>query len=115
MHLYGYGGFEVSEYAYYRSPVGKLWLERGGTSVVANIRRVDAFERESNGEAFLFAQDPVTPMQMKLVDVTRESAPVVLKRMPELFDARGLVVTRHEAVAEDGERIPYVQVGPASQ
>ena len=88
----------------------------GGVPAIgfANIRRVDAFERESNGEAFLFAQDPVTPMEMKLVDVTRESAPVVLKRMPELFDSSGLVVTRHEAVAEDGERIPYVQVGPAT-
>lgn len=38
VHLYGYGGFEVSEQPYYRSHKGKHWLERGGTSVVANIR-----------------------------------------------------------------------------
>jgi prolyl oligopeptidase len=38
VHLYGYGGFEVSERPYYRSHIGKLWLERGGVSVVANIR-----------------------------------------------------------------------------
>ena len=38
VHLYGYGGFEVSELPYYRSAVGKLWLERGGTGVVATLR-----------------------------------------------------------------------------
>jgi len=38
VHLYGYGGFAVSQLPYYNSAVGKLWLERGGTSVVANIR-----------------------------------------------------------------------------
>ncbi len=51
---------------------------------------------------------------MKLVNVGSQAAPVVLKRMPALFDASGLVVTRHEALAQDGERIPYVQVGPAA-
>jgi len=38
VHLYGYGGFAVSQLPYYNSAVGKLWLECGGTSVVANIR-----------------------------------------------------------------------------
>ena len=38
VHLYGYGGFEVSELPYYRAGVGKLWLERGGTGVVATLR-----------------------------------------------------------------------------
>ena len=38
VHLYGYGGFEVSELPCYRSAVGKLWLERGGTGVVATLR-----------------------------------------------------------------------------
>jgi len=37
-HLSGYGGFGISQLPYYNSAVGKLWLERGGTSVVANIR-----------------------------------------------------------------------------
>lgn len=36
--LYGYGGFEISETPAYWATVGKLWLERGGTFVVANIR-----------------------------------------------------------------------------
>ena len=38
VHLWGYGGFEVSTLPSYRIGIGKLWLERGGTSVIANIR-----------------------------------------------------------------------------
>jgi prolyl oligopeptidase len=38
VHTSGYGGFGISQLPYYNSAVGKLWLERGGTSVVANIR-----------------------------------------------------------------------------
>jgi len=36
--LYGYGGFEISMTPGYAAVVGKLWLERGGVYVVANIR-----------------------------------------------------------------------------
>jgi prolyl oligopeptidase len=36
--LYAYGGFQVSETPYYSGMLGKLWLERGGTFVLANIR-----------------------------------------------------------------------------
>ncbi len=36
--LYGYGGFAVSMTPYYSSNIGKLWLERGGVFVLANIR-----------------------------------------------------------------------------
>ena len=38
VHLSGYGGFAVSRLPAYSVVTGKLWLERGGTSVVANIR-----------------------------------------------------------------------------
>ncbi len=38
VHLSGYGGFGISQLPYYNPSVGKLWLERGGTGVVANIR-----------------------------------------------------------------------------
>ena len=101
------------------TPAPDGWRRRplaGGTAVgVLGLRGLDEFEREANGEALVYAQDPVTPMQMRLIDVTRDAAPVVLKRMPELFDPSGLVVTRHEATADDGERIPYFQVGPAAK
>lgn len=36
--LYGYGGFEISLTPGYAPGVGRGWLERGGTYVVANIR-----------------------------------------------------------------------------
>ena len=38
VHLTGYGGFAVPSLPCYNSAIGKLWLERGGTHVVANIR-----------------------------------------------------------------------------
>lgn len=36
--LYGYGGFEVSLTPYYLGSTGKIWAEKGGAWVVANIR-----------------------------------------------------------------------------
>ena len=36
--LYGYGGFQVSMTPSYSGAMGKLWLERGGVYVMANIR-----------------------------------------------------------------------------
>jgi prolyl oligopeptidase len=36
--LYAYGGFQVSMTPFYSAISGKLWLERGGVFVVANIR-----------------------------------------------------------------------------
>ena len=38
VHLSGYGGFAISRLPGYGVVSGKLWLERGGTAVVANIR-----------------------------------------------------------------------------
>lgn len=36
--MFGYGGFQISFPPTYRPELGKLWLERGGAYVVANIR-----------------------------------------------------------------------------
>lgn len=36
--IYAYGGFEVSQLPSYSGNVGKLWLEKGGAYVLANIR-----------------------------------------------------------------------------
>ena len=36
--LYGYGGFEISETPVYSANFGRLWLTKGGTYVLANIR-----------------------------------------------------------------------------
>ena len=36
--MYGYGGFELSKPPIYLPEMGKIWLERGGAYVIANIR-----------------------------------------------------------------------------
>ncbi len=36
--MFGYGGFQVAEVPIYRPEMGKLWLERGGAYVLADIR-----------------------------------------------------------------------------
>ena len=38
VQMFGYGGFELSEPPVYIPQMGKLWLERGGAYVIANIR-----------------------------------------------------------------------------
>jgi prolyl oligopeptidase len=38
VQMFGYGGFQLSETPAYRPEMGKLWLEKGGAYVVANIR-----------------------------------------------------------------------------
>ena len=38
VQMFGYGGFQVSEVPIYRPEMGKLWLERGGAYVLADIR-----------------------------------------------------------------------------
>jgi prolyl oligopeptidase len=46
VHLSGYGGFGVPHLPHYNSAVGKLWLERGGTAIVAHIRGGGEFGTE---------------------------------------------------------------------
>ncbi len=70
---------------------------------------LDADTMEQDGTLLGAVQDPLTPPSLLLLT---GGEPEVLKRAPIAFDAAGLVVTRHEAVSTDGERIPYVQVGP---
>ena len=74
----------------------------------------DSEEEESDGSLLALVQDPLTPPTLLLVPPDL-AAPTVLKQAPAAFDASGLVVTRHEAISSDGERIPYVQTGPARQ
>jgi prolyl oligopeptidase len=80
---------------------------------VANVWRLDDEEAESNGDLLCDVQDPVTPATLTLIEP--DKAPTVLRRAPRTFTADGLLVTRHEARSLDGERIPYVQVGPGEE
>lgn len=78
---------------------------------VVDVWRLDADEADSNGDLLAVIQDPLTPASLMLIEGV--AAPTVLKRAPRTFSADGLVVTQHEAISIDGERIPYVQTGPA--
>jgi prolyl oligopeptidase len=80
---------------------------------VVHVWRVDIEEAESNGDLFANVQDPVTPSSLMLMEPGR--GPIVLKQAPRTFTAEGLAVTQHEALSVDGERIPYTQVGPATE
>jgi len=68
---------------------------------------------EDDGETskdFLLMRDGfLEPTSLNIV--TPGKAPELLKQLPPRFDASGLAVTQHEAIADDGVRIPYFQVG----
>jgi prolyl oligopeptidase len=80
---------------------------------VAHVWPLDVRTEESTGDLLASAQDPLTPASLFLVPPS--TAPQLLKRAPQAFDPSGLVVTRHEALSDDGTRIPYVQAGPPGE
>jgi prolyl oligopeptidase len=80
----------------------------------ASVWPLDADPEEADGALLALTQDPLTPPTLLLTRADL-AAPEILKRTQPAFDASGLVVTRHEAVSVDGERIPYVQSGPPGE
>jgi prolyl oligopeptidase len=80
---------------------------------VVDVWRLDTEESESNGDLLANLQDPLTPSSLMLIESF--AAPALLKRAPRTFSAAGLVVTQHEAISIDGERIPYVQTAPDAE
>jgi prolyl oligopeptidase len=80
---------------------------------VVDVWRLDSRESEGNGDLLANIQDPVTPSSLMLIEPIE--SPMLLKQAPRIFSADGLLVTKHEAISTDGERIPYVQTGPATE
>jgi prolyl oligopeptidase len=80
---------------------------------VVSVSSLDVESSESNGDLLAIVQDPLTPPSLMLIAKGR--SPAVLKRSPPAFSPDGLVVTRHEAISVDGERIPYTQTGPTGE
>jgi prolyl oligopeptidase len=80
---------------------------------VANLWPLDVEERESNGDLLANVEGPLTPPSFMLLEPGKTWQ--VLKRAPEAFSPNGLVLSRHEAISIDGERIPYTQVGPKGE
>jgi prolyl oligopeptidase len=77
---------------------------------VVDVWPLDADVSESNGDLLANVQDPLTPPSLMLIEGVGN--PALLKQAPQTFSADGLVITQHEAISVDGERIPYVQTGP---
>lgn len=69
---------------------------------------IDSDPMEADGTLLAAVQSPLTPPSLVMVRGSTET----LKQAPAAFDPAGLVTTRHEAISLDGERIPYIQVGP---
>ncbi len=80
---------------------------------VVDVWRLDGDEAESNGDLLANIQDPLTPPALMLIE--KIGSPTPLKQAPRTFSPEGLVVTQHEAISVDGERIPYVQTGPSTE
>ncbi|MBN8989996.1 MAG: S9 family peptidase [Rhizobiales bacterium] len=80
---------------------------------VVDVWRLDRDESENNGDLLANIQDPLSPPSLMLIESV--GSPALLKQAPKTFSADGLVVTQHEAISVDGERIPYVQTGPATE
>lgn len=104
--LYGYGGFEVSLTPSYSATFGKLWLEKGGVHVVANIRGGgefgpgwhDAARAENRQKAFddfaavaadLIRRGITTPKQLGIMGGSNGGLLVstVMTQHPELLGA----------------------------
>jgi prolyl oligopeptidase len=86
-------------------------LPRIGT---VDLWSLDADEAESTGELLATTQTPIDPPALLLL-APELPTPALLRQSPGAFDPGEAVVTRHEAIAADGERIPYVQVGPPGE
>jgi prolyl oligopeptidase len=104
--MFGYGGFQVSETPAYRPELGKLWLERGGAYVLANIRGGgeygpawhEAARRENRQRAFddfaavardLIARKVTSPRRLGIYGRSNGGVltSVSITQHPELFAA----------------------------
>ncbi|OLT48587.1 prolyl oligopeptidase [Saccharomonospora sp. CUA-673] len=104
--LGGYGGFEVSQTPYYSAVIGRAWLARGGTYVLANIRGGGEYGPDWHNQAIkehrhrvyedfaavardLSERDITTPARLGIQGGSNGGLlmGVMLTRYPELFGA----------------------------
>ncbi|MFM8435138.1 MAG: prolyl oligopeptidase family serine peptidase [Planctomycetia bacterium] len=77
----------------------------------ASVAPVDEIESD---DCWLVTSSPLEPSTLSLGSAaTPATAPERLKQTPAFFKAAGLEVEQHEAVSQDGTRIPYFQIGRA--
>jgi prolyl oligopeptidase len=72
---------------------------------------LDAEASDCNGDLLIGINDPLTAPSLFLLE-DGGIAPQLLKQAPDNFIVHDLVISQHEAIADDGERIPYTQIGP---
>jgi prolyl oligopeptidase len=123
--MYGYGGFEVSKPPAYIAEMGKLWLEKGGVYVNANIRGGGEFGpnwhqsvlRENRQLAFddfaavardLIARNITSPQHLGIYGRSNGGVltSVSITQHPELFNAAVI-----ESPLIDMLRYPYLPAG----
>lgn len=77
----------------------------------AGVSGIDDLESD---DYFLTTATPLEPTTLSLGTAADGGGapPVPLKKSPAFFDAKGLVVSQHEATSKDGTRIPYFQIAP---
>ncbi|MBS0297191.1 MAG: S9 family peptidase [Proteobacteria bacterium] len=104
--MYGYGGFQLSKPSVYLPEVGKIWLERGGAYVIADIRGGgefgpkwhDAVLRENRQKAFddyyavandLFKRGITSPRRLGIYGRSNGGVlmSVSMTQHPEMFHA----------------------------
>jgi prolyl oligopeptidase len=77
----------------------------------ASVTPVDEMESD---DCWLVTSSPLEPSTLAIRSAsTPATSPERLKQTPAFFTAEGLKVEQHEAVSQDGTRIPYFQIGPA--
>jgi prolyl oligopeptidase len=123
--MYGYGGFEVSKPPAYIAEMGKLWLEKGGVYVNANIRGGGEFGptwhqsvlRENRQLAFddfaavardLIARKITSPQHLGIYGRSNGGVltSVMVTQHPELINAAVI-----ESPLIDMMRYPYLPAG----
>jgi len=88
---------------------GGVWTRRDVDAPrLANLGAM-ALDRRESDEYLLYATGFTTPTTLHLARGGTD-ARERLKSLPVFFDAKGLVVTQHEAISKDGTGIPYFQV-----
>lgn len=70
---------------------------------------VSAVDSDASEALFITTTDFVTPTRLALGS-TDGGAPVLLKSLPAMYNAKGLEITQHYATSKDGTKIPYFQV-----
>ena len=76
-----------------------------GTPCVGSVN-VFAVDDDESDDYFQYASDYLTPSTLSL-GVHGKGDPAALKQSPAFFEARGLQVKQHEAISQDGTRVPY--------